>query len=264
MSSAQPTQSKDAKKTATTTITATEHIHLTHVSVCVSLRSRWPSYSDQQSKHTRKKHHRADCTKKDDRKHEIRMICMNKMDLIIQFASLILNCKFVRGKQRKNNSQRLSFGWHRFTQLFFVFECTKMEWFPMCDFSFKSHCCCRWVFSIQLYFIKTPQAKRKLSKKKHDFNKLNEKKDAKTECEKHILMHLEWLNNWCCWIAPDSFIVAHGLHTTWQNSTCFCFVCYCFTCTCSFIIVDTFFRHACVRFFLVLFCFCFFFLFLKW
>lgn len=66
-------------------------------------------------------------------------------------------------------------------------------------------------------------------------------------------MHLEWLNNWCCWIAPDSFNVVHALHATWQNSTCFCFICHCFTCTCSFIIVDSFFHHACVLgFFLVL------------
>lgn len=175
MSSAQPTHNRKMQKTATATIT-----YSSNACVCVSLRSRWPSYSDQQSKFTKNTPPCRDCTKKDDRKHEIRMICMNKMDLIIQFASLILNCKFFCGGKRaeaKNNSQRLNFGWHRFTQLFFSFfvlNAQKWNGFRCVIFFQKSLLLSRfYFFSFSFYFIKTPQAKRKLSKKRQDFNKRN-------------------------------------------------------------------------------------------
>lgn len=153
MSSAQPTHNRKMQKTATATIT-----YSSNACVCVSLRSRWPSYSDQQSKFTKNTPPCRDCTKKDDRKHEIRMICMNKMDLIIQFASLILNCKFFCGGKRaeaKNNSRRLNFGWHRLHNYFFRFLFWMHKNGMVSDvwFSFKSHFCCRgFIFSIQLLF----------------------------------------------------------------------------------------------------------------
>lgn len=79
-----------------------------------------------------------------------------------------------------------------------------MEWFPMCDFLSK-------VTFVQFLFVQLFISLKCLKLNENDEKKRFQPKKGrhKTNMEKRVrknrIMHLEWLNNWCCWIAPDSF-----------------------------------------------------------